>query len=154
LVFGAAPYGVAGAVIALWIMNASFGFMAFLGIASLIGVIVSHVIVLFDFIEEMHAKGKPFEEAVIDAGIIRLRPVMITVGATVLALVPLAMHGGPLWQPLCYAQIGGLTVATFITLLMVPVLYAIAVLDLKVLSWETVEEEPKTEQASAASAFN
>ena len=97
-------------------MNTSFGFMAFLGIASLIGVIVSHVIVLFDFIEEMHAKGEPFEQAVIDAGIIRLRPVMITVGATVLALFPLAMHGGPLWQPLCYAQIGGLTVATFITL--------------------------------------
>ncbi len=117
LVFAAAPYGVAGALIALWIMNTSFGFMAFLGIASLIGVIVSHVIVLFDFIEEMHAKGEPFEQAVIDAGIIRLRPVMITVGATVLALFPLAMHGGPLWQPLCYAQIGGLTVATFITLL-------------------------------------
>ena len=80
LVFAAAPYGVAGALIALWIMNTSFGFMAFLGIASLIGVIVSHVIVLFDFIEEMHAKGEPFEQAVIDAGIIRLRPVLITVG--------------------------------------------------------------------------
>jgi multidrug efflux pump subunit AcrB len=137
LVFAAAPYGVAGALIGLWVMNTSFGFMAFLGIASLIGVIVSHVIVLFDFIEEMHAKGEPFEEAVIDAGIIRLRPVMITVGATVLALFPLAMHGGPLWQPLCYAQIGGLTVATFITLLMVPVLYSIFVLDLKILTWET-----------------
>ena len=47
--------------------------------------------------------------------IVRLRPVMITVGATVLGLVPLAMHGGPLWEPLCYAQIGGLTLATFIT---------------------------------------
>ena len=140
LVFAAAPYGVAGALIALWMMNTSFGFMAFLGIASLIGVIVSHVIVLFDFIEEMHAKGEPFEEAVIDAGIIRLRPVMITVGATVLALFPLAMHGGPLWQPLCYAQIGGLTVATFITLLMVPVLYSIMVLDLKWLRWE--EKQP------------
>jgi len=140
LVFAAAPYGVAGALIALWIMNTSFGFMAFLGIASLIGVIVSHVIVLFDFIEEMHAKGEPFEEAGIDAGIIRLRPVMITVGATVLALFPLAMHGGPLWQPLCYAQIGGLTVATFITLLMVPVLYSIMVLDLKWLRWE--EKQP------------
>ena len=135
LVFAAAPYGVAGALIALWIMKTSFGFMAFLGIASLIGVIVSHVIVLFDFIEEMHARGEPFEEAVIDAGIIRLRPVMITVGATVLALFPLAMHGGPLWQPLCYAQIGGLTVATFITLLMVPVLYSIFVLDLRILKW-------------------
>ena len=141
LVFAAAPYGVAGALIALWIMNTSFGFMAFLGIASLIGVIVSHVIVLFDFIEEMHAKGEPFETALIDAGIIRLRPVMITVGATVLALFPLAAHGGPLWQPLCYAQIGGLTVATFITLLMVPVFYSIMVLDLKWLKWETESKE-------------
>lgn len=145
LVFAAAPYGVAGAIIALWVMNTSFGFMAFLGIASLIGVIVSHVIVLFDFIEERHTMGEPFEEAVIDAGIIRLRPVMITVGATVLALFPLAMHGGPLWQPLCYAQIGGLTVATFITLLMVPVLYSIFVLDLKILTWD--EKEEKREQA-------
>ncbi len=137
LVFAAAPYGVVGAVAALWIMGTPFGFMAFLGVASLIGVIVSHVIVLFDFIEEKHEEGEPFEEAVIDAGIIRLRPVMITVGATVLALFPLALHGGPLWQPLCYTQIGGLAVATFITLLLVPVLYAIFVLDLKILKWET-----------------
>jgi hypothetical protein len=61
---------------------------------------------------------------------------MITVGATVLGLVPLAMHGGPLWEPLCYAQIGGLTVATFVTLLLVPVLYSIFVLDLKLIKWE------------------
>jgi len=101
------------------------------------------VIVLFDFIEEMHALGEPFEKAVIDAGIIRLRPVMITVGATVLALFPLALHGGPLWQPLCYAQIGGLTVATFITLLMIPVLYSIFVLDLKVLTWGEVTDQAK-----------
>ncbi len=73
LVFAAAPYGVMGAILGLWVMHTSFGFMAFLGICSLIGVIVSHVIVLFDFIEEMHAKGEPFEDAVIDAGIIRLR---------------------------------------------------------------------------------
>ena len=87
--FAAAPYGVMGVVLGLWVMNTSFGFMAFLGIASLIGVIVSHVIVLFDFIEEMHAKAEPFETAAIDAGI-RLRPVTIPVGATVLALFPLA----------------------------------------------------------------
>ena len=65
----------------------------------------------------------------------RLRPVLITVGATVLALVPLAIHGGPLWQPLCYAQIGGLSLATFIELLLVPILYAIFVLDLKIVRW-------------------
>jgi hypothetical protein len=63
----------------------------------------------------------------------------ITVGATVIALFPLASHGGPLWQPMCYAQIGGLSVATFITLLLVPVIYAIFVLDLKLVKWETSE---------------
>jgi hypothetical protein len=61
---------------------------------------------------------------------------MITVAATVTALFPLAMHGGPLWQPLCYAQIGGLSIATFITLLLVPVLYSIFVLDLRIIRWE------------------
>ena len=141
LVFAATPYGVIGALIALAIMNVPFGFMAFLGIASLVGVIISHVIVLFDFIEEMHEKGEPFEQAVRDAGIERLRPVLITVGATIFALFPLAAHGGPLWQPLCYAQIGGLAVATLITLLIVPVLYSIAVLDLKVVRWDSPEAQ-------------
>ena len=77
-------------------MGTPFGFMAFLGVASLIGVIVSHVIVLFDFIEEMHEKGEPLERALPDAGIERIRPVMITVGATILALFPLALERGPL----------------------------------------------------------
>ena len=136
LVFAAIPYGMVGAVAALGIMGAPFGFMAFLGVASLVGVIVSHVIVLFDFIEEKQAEGEPLHHALLDAGIMRLRPVLITVGATVIALFPLAAHGGPLWEPLCYAQIGGLTVATVITLLLVPVLYAIFVLDLKLVRWE------------------
>jgi multidrug efflux pump subunit AcrB len=140
IVFAAVPYGAVGALTALWIMSAPFGFMAFLGVVSLVGVIVSHIIVLFDFIEEMHAKGEPFEQAVLDAGIMRLRPVLITVGATVIALFPLAIHGGPLWQPMCYAQIGGLTAATVITLLLVPVIYSICVLDLKIVNWESSDE--------------
>jgi multidrug efflux pump subunit AcrB len=144
LVFAAAPYGVIGSLVALSIMHTPFGFMAFLGIASLIGVIVSHVIVLFDFIEEMHEKGEPLEQALADAGIQRIRPVMITVLATILALFPLALEGGPLWQPLCYAQIGGLAVATFITLLLVPVLYSIFVLDLKIIRWESKQPAEAT----------
>ena len=141
LVFAAIPYGMTGALAGLVIMGQPFGFMGFLGVASLVGVIVSHVIVLFDFIEEAHERGEPLREALLDAGIVRLRPVMITVGATVLGLIPLAMHGGPLWEPLCYAQIGGLTVATFITLLLVPVMYSIFVLDLKLIKWESGEEQ-------------
>ncbi len=149
LVFAAIPYGMTGALAGLVIMRQPFGFMGFLGIASLVGVIVSHVIVLFDFIEEAHHRGEPLREALLDAGIVRLRPVMITVGATVLGLIPLAMHGGPLWEPLCYAQIGGLTIATFITLLLVPVMYSIFVLDLKLIKWET-KEQPQVAAAGAA----
>ncbi|MGH8526431.1 MAG: efflux RND transporter permease subunit, partial [Gammaproteobacteria bacterium] len=140
VVFAAVPYGVAGALVALWIMDTAFGFMAFLGVISLIGLIVSHIIVLFDFIEEKHAEGEPLKQAVLDAGIMRLRPVMITVLALVFALVPLAMHGGPLWEPMCYAQMGGMMVATFITLLLVPVIYSIFVLDLKLIKWEVPGE--------------
>ena len=139
IVFAAIPFGAAGALFTLWLIGAPFGFMAFLGVASLIGVIVSHIIVLFDFIEEMHEQGKPLEEALLDAGIVRLRPVLITVAATVIALFPLAAHGGPLWEPMCYAQIGGLTAATFVTLLLVPVLYAIFVKDLKLVKWEVAK---------------
>jgi multidrug efflux pump subunit AcrB len=136
LVFGAIPYGMVGALAGLSIMDAPFGFLAYLGMVSLIGVIVSHVIVLFDFIEEKREEGLPLKTALLDAGILRIRPVMITVGATVIALFPLALHGGPLWEPLCYSQIGGLTLATFVTLLLVPVLYTIFVLDLKLIKWE------------------
>jgi hypothetical protein len=75
---------------------------------------------------------------------------MITVGATILALFPLALEGGPLWKPLCYAQIGGLAVATFITLLLVPVFYSIFVLDLKWIKWDTTENREETTKAKAA----
>jgi multidrug efflux pump subunit AcrB len=151
IVFAAIPYGVVGALAALWTMGTPFGFMAFLGIASLIGVIVSHIIVLFDFIEERHEHGDSLQEALLDAGIIRLRPVLITVAATVTALFPLAAHGGPLWEPLCYGQIGGLTFATFVTLLLVPVIYATFVLDLKLVRWEAHEKTSVSAAAEPAS---
>ncbi|HEX4168385.1 MAG TPA: efflux RND transporter permease subunit [Bryobacteraceae bacterium] len=147
IVFAAIPYGIVGAIVALAIIGQPFGFMAFLGIISLIGVIVSHIIVLFEFIEERREEGEELELALIDAAILRLRPVMITVAATVIALFPLAAHGGPLWEPLCYAQIGGLTIATFVTLGLVPVLYSFVVLDLKLISW-------KREETSASAARN
>jgi multidrug efflux pump subunit AcrB len=152
IVFAAVPFGAVGAMTALWIMDTPFGFMAFLGVISLVGVIVSHIIVLFDFVEEKHAEGAPFEEAVLDAGIVRLRPVLITVGATVFGLFPLAAHGGPLWEPLCYAQIGGLTAATVITLLLVPVFYAICVLDLKIVQWD--QPDGLTKNAGARSVHS
>jgi len=74
---------------------------------------------------------------------------MITVAATILALFPLALEGGPLWKQLCYAQIGGLAVATFITLLLVPVFYSIFVLDLKWIKWETTVDRQEAPEAES-----
>src|SRR3954447_7159618 len=134
IVFAGIPFGAVGALASVWLMRMPLGFLVTLGITSLIGVIVSHVIVLFDFIEERHDEGENLRDALIDAGILRIRPVLITVAATVLALFPLALHGGPLWEALCYAQIGGLSFATLVTLFIVPVIYSIFVLDLKVIN--------------------
>jgi multidrug efflux pump subunit AcrB len=144
VVFAAIPFGAIAALLGLRVMGAPFGFMAFLGVISLIGVIVSHVIVLFDFIEEEHAAGAPLRTALLDAGIMRLRPVLVTVGATVLGLIPLAIHGGPLWEPLCFVQIAGLSAATVVTLVIVPVLYTIFVLDLKLVRWDAPTHPPSS----------
>jgi multidrug efflux pump subunit AcrB len=130
----------------LIIFGASFGFMAFLGVASLAGLIISHVIVLFDFIDEERRKGEPLRKAVVDAGLARLRPVLVTVLATVGGLIPLALEGGPLWEPMCYVQIAGMLVATLITLVLVPVLYVIFVENLHLVRWET---EPAVQAAKS-----
>jgi multidrug efflux pump subunit AcrB len=143
LVFATIPFGVAGAFVALRLANAPFGFMAFLGIASLIGVIVSHVIVLFDRIEVLEREGQALEPALVDAVRSRARPVLVTVAATVIALVPLARRGGPLWEPLCYAQMGGLTLATVVTFVLVPALYAVAVRDLRLIPWGLAGTPPR-----------
>jgi multidrug efflux pump len=149
IVFFGIPFGAAGAFASLWLMGKPMGFLAILGITSLIGVIVSHVIVLFDFIEEQHERGAPLQDALIEAGIRRLRPVLITVGATVLALFPLALHGGPLWEALCYAQIGGLSLATAVTLYLVPVFYAVCVFDLKIVKWVTAPAAREANEATS-----
>jgi multidrug efflux pump subunit AcrB len=136
IVFAAVPFGICAAIISLEVMGSIFSFMAILGVISLIGVIVSHVIVLFDAIEELRERGVPVTEALLEAGRQRVRPVLITTAATALGLGPLMAHGGPLWEPLCFAEIGGLIVATVITLFMVPTLYAVFVIDLKWIPWQ------------------
>ncbi|MCC6678387.1 MAG: efflux RND transporter permease subunit [Phycisphaerales bacterium] len=136
LVYAAVPFGIVGGLLGLLIFRSSFGFMAFLGVASLAGLIISHVIVLFDFIDEMRHKGEPLRKAVVDAGLARLRPVITTVLACVGGLIPLALEGGPLWEPMCYVQIAGMLVATLVTLVLVPVLYVVFVEDLRLVRWE------------------
>lgn len=142
LVYAAVPFGVVGGLIGLLVFGSTFGFMAFLGVASLAGLIISHVIVLFDFIDEKRHEGMPLRKAVVDAGLARLRPVVVTVLACVGGLIPLALSGGPLWEPMCYVQIVGMLVATLVTLVLVPVLYVIFVEDLHLVRWETEPAGP------------
>jgi Cu/Ag efflux pump CusA len=87
------------------------------------------------------AKGQPLGQVLLHSGIVRVGQAMITVGATILTLDPLAIHGGPPWQPLCFAQPGGLGVATFITLVLVLVVYSIFVPDLKIVEWGAVKAQ-------------
>ncbi len=140
IVFAAIPFGMVGVVLGLTVTHTNFGFMAFLGVASLIGVIVSHIIVLFDFIEEAREHGVGLHRAVIDAGLVRLRPVLVTVLATVGGLIPLAIEGGPMWRQLVYVQIGGLLLATLVTKGVVPLLYVVFTEKFKLIRWE--REEP------------
>jgi multidrug efflux pump subunit AcrB len=105
--------------------------MALLAMVSLAGIMVSHIIVLSDFIEHARARGLPLEEALVQAGLARLRPVLVTVLATVGGLVPLFLTGGALWHPLTAVHIFGLLLATVLTLVMLPTLYYVFCAKLK-----------------------
>jgi multidrug efflux pump subunit AcrB len=144
IVFAAIPFGLVGVVLGLVVTGTHFGFMAFLGVASLVGVIVSHIIVLFDFIEEAREHGVGLHRAVIDAGLVRLRPVLVTVLATVGGLIPLAIEGGPMWRQLVYVQIGGLLLATLVTKGVVPLLYVVFVEQFKLVEWKKTESDQGT----------
>ncbi len=125
------PLGLIGALLGLTITGSPMGFMALLAMVSLAGVIVSHIIVLSDFIEHARAKGLPLEEALVQAGLARLRPVLVTVFATVGGLIPLFLTGGALWHPLTAVHIVGLLLATVLTLVMLPTLYYVFCAKLK-----------------------
>jgi multidrug efflux pump subunit AcrB len=127
------PLGVIGAFVGLAASRSPFGFMALLGIVSLAGVIVSHIIVLSDFIEKARASGMPLEGALVQAGLARLRPVLVTVFATVGGLIPLFLTGGALWHPLTAVHIFGLLLATVLTLIVLPVLYYVFCAKLKLI---------------------
>ncbi len=127
------PLGLIGALLGLWVTGSPLGFMALLAMVSLAGVMVSHIIVLSDFIEHARAQGLPLEEALVQAGLARLRPVLVTVLATVGGLIPLFLTGGALWHPLTAVHIFGLLLATVMTLVMLPTLYYVFCAKLKLI---------------------
>lgn len=122
LVFITGPLGIVGAVTALIVLNQPLGFVAFLGVIALNGMIIRNSVILIDQIEQDIALGVEPWKAVVDSAVRRFRPITLTAITAVLAMVPLARSN--FWGPMAVAIMGGLIIATVLTLLSLPAMYA------------------------------
>jgi multidrug efflux pump subunit AcrB len=114
--------GIAGVAGALLVLDRPFGFVAQLGVIALFGMIVRNSVILIDQIEQDRAKGVPTWNAIVESAVRRLRPIVLTAAAAVLAMIPLSRS--VFWGPMAVAIMGGLIVATVLTLLALPAMYA------------------------------
>ncbi len=122
------PTAFIGVVLGLLLTNKAFSVTAFIGIIMLVGIVVANAIVLVDYLKQLRDRGMVRDEAIIEAGKVRLRPILMTAFATILAMLPLALgmgEGAEAEAPLAIVIIFGLLVSTFITLVLVPVVYSI-----------------------------
>ena len=122
LVFLTGPLGVAGAALALLILQRPFGFVAQLGVIALFGMIIRNSVILVDQIEQDIAQGIPAWDAIVGSAVRRFRPIVLTAATAVLAMIPLSRS--VFWGPMAVAIMGGLMVATLLTMLFLPALYA------------------------------
>ena len=122
LVLLTAPLGLIGVAIALMLFNAPFGFVANLGVIALSGMIMRNSVILVDQIEQDEKAGKPTWEAIVGSTVRRFRPIMLTAAAAILAMIPL--QRSIVWGPMAVAIMGGLIVATLLTVFFLPALYA------------------------------
>lgn len=124
MVLSTIPLGVIGVILGLILFRSYFGFMAFLGIISLAGIVINNAIVLIDRIKiEIEEAGHSPYQAIIAAAQQRFRPILLTTFTTTLGLIPLYLGGGLMWEPMAVSIMVGLLFATVITLLFVPVMY-------------------------------
>jgi HAE1 family hydrophobic/amphiphilic exporter-1 len=120
------PLATVGAAVALWVTGAGLNTMSLIGMVILVGIVVNDAIIKVDFINQMRAQGNALREAILQAGRVRLRPIIMTTVTTVLGLSPMALglgRGSDLRAPLAVVVIGGLLSATALTLILVPVAY-------------------------------
>ena len=125
IILTAIPLGTIGVSFGLFITNSYFGFMTLLGIISLSGIVINNAIVLLERIKTEEQNGFNSYDAIIEASLSRLRPIVLTTLTTVLGLVPLWYSGGVMWEPMAISIIFGLMISTMFTLGFVPVLYAL-----------------------------
>ncbi|HPB51973.1 MAG TPA: efflux RND transporter permease subunit, partial [Myxococcota bacterium] len=126
VIMSSVPLAIIGAVLGLYISGYSLGFMEFLGVVSLAGMVIKNAVVWVEFVEQAQKAGEPLKESIIKAGIARFRPIVLTAGTTIGGLIPLGLFGGPLWEGLAWAMVAGLALSTILTLYIIPVIYYIS----------------------------
>ena len=128
IVIVAIPLGLLGSIIALWVTGNNLGIISMIGMIALVGIVVNNAIVLVDFINQRRREGERVAEAIKDACVVRLRPILMTTITTILGLVPLAFgwgEGAEFQRSLAVTVIGGLTSSTILTLFVIPVVYSL-----------------------------
>ncbi len=117
-----APLGLIGVSLIMLLMNKAMGFVAILGILALFGMIIRNSVILIDQIQKHRASGENLHDSIIDSAVLRFRPIMLTAAAAILGMIPLMVS--TFWGPMAVAIAGGLLVATILTLIVLPVMYA------------------------------
>lgn len=123
IVFAAIPLAVCGSFLALYFTGWPFSFFAFVGLISLIGIVVNNSIIMVDYINQLRSTGMELVEAIILGSTRRFKPIVLTTITTILGLLPLALQKTNQWSPLCMTIIGGMISSTILSLLIVPILY-------------------------------
>lgn len=125
IVFSAIPFAATGAFFALFITGYTFSFTAFVGLTSLVGIVVNNAIILVDYANQKLADGESLLNSIIQSAQTRMTPILLTTVTTIAGLLPLTLSGSTMWSPMGWAIIGGLLVSTLLTLFVVPVLYVL-----------------------------
>jgi len=123
IVFVAILLAVSGSFVALYLSGWPFSFFAFVGLISLMGIVVNNSIIMVDYMNQLMNDGLEKRNAIIKGSITRLKPILLTTLTTILGLLPLALQRTNQWSPLCMTIIGGMISSTILTLVVVPVIY-------------------------------
>lgn len=125
IIFSAIPFAATGAFFALYISNYTFSFTAFVGLTSLVGIVVNNAIIIVDYANQKMSSGADKIEAILESSKVRMTPILLTTVTTIGGLLPLTLSGSSMWSPMGWAIIGGLLMSTLLSLFVVPVLYVL-----------------------------
>lgn len=125
IIFSAIPFAATGAFFTLFISGYTFSFTAFVGLTSLVGIVVNNAIIIVDYANQKLREGSAVLDAIADSAKVRMTPILLTTVTTIAGLLPLTLSGSSMWSPMGWAIIGGLLVSTLLSLFVVPVLYVL-----------------------------